>query len=221
MSNTFFEVDSYFIEKFVGSDKVLENVLENNAKHNLPAIDVSPSQGKLLYLLTKMNKAKRILEIGTLGGYSTIWFARALPDDGTIFSLEYSEHHATVARENIEYAGFSNCIEVIVGAAIDSLKTLIANETEPFDLIFIDADKQNNPHYLDLSLKLSKAGTVIIGDNVVRGGDVINNESMNEGTIGVRKFNEQLANTENVESIGFQTVGIKGHDGLTLSIVTE
>lgn len=221
MSNTFSEVDNYFIEKFVGPDKVLENVLENNEKNKLPAIDVSPSEGKLLYLLTKMNKAKRILEIGTLGGYSTIWFARALPDDGIIFSLEFNEHHAKVARENIDNAGFSHCTNIIVGAAIDSMQTLIANDTEPFDLIFIDADKQNNPHYLDLSLQLSKPGTVIIGDNVVRGGDVINTESTNEGTRGVQKFNEQLAKTANVESIGFQTVGIKGHDGITLSIVNE
>lgn len=221
MSNTFFEVDRYFIKTFVGPDKVLENVLVNNQKHNLPAYDVSPSEGKLLYLLTKMNKAKRILEIGTLGGYSTIWFARALPDDGVIYSLEFNENHATVARENIKNAGFSHCTKVIVGAATDSMKQLITDQIEPFDLIFIDADKQNNPHYLELSLKLSKPGTVIIGDNVVRGGDVINNETTNEGTIGVRKFNEQLAKTPNVESIGFQTVGIKGHDGITLSIVTE
>ncbi|MCL2216980.1 MAG: O-methyltransferase [Defluviitaleaceae bacterium] len=211
--------DNFIMENLIEEDAAQRNVLEVRRKNNLPEHEVSPAQGKFLYLLAKIKNAKRILEIGTLAGYSTIWLAKAIPDDGIVISLEYEEKHASLARKNIEYAGFSDRVKIIQGDAADSLKKLIAENEEPFDMIFIDADKPGYPIYLELSLRLSKSGTLICGDNVVRDGELSNTASPDERVIGVRKFVEDLGKLANVESTALQTVGVKGYDGFTLSIV--
>ena len=171
-SKTWNAVDDYIAEELIPDDPALEAALEANRDNGLPAIDVSPAQGKLLNLMVRMNKAKRILEIGTLGGYSTIWMARALPADGKIVTLELDPHHAKVARVNIKRAGLSDVVDMRVGPALDSLETLSGEGAGPFDLIFIDADKPNNPNYLSWAMKLSRPGTVIVCDNVIRDGAV-------------------------------------------------
>jgi len=183
------EVDHYFTNLLVHSDPVLDAALAANAKAGLPPIDVAPNQGKLLHLLARLMGARNILEIGTLGGYSTIWLARALPQDGRLITLEFNPKHAEVALENLARAGLSEIVEVRQGAALDTLPTL----TGPFDLIFIDADKPNNPNYLEWALKLSRPGTLIVADNVVRDGEVVNPNSSNVGVQGTQKFLERLA----------------------------
>lgn len=213
------EVDHYFTEQFISEKTFLKELLANNSKHGLPPHDVSPSQGKFLALLTKIAKAKRILEIGTLGGYSTLWFAEALPTDGRIITLEYSNLHAKVANENFKNSPFQQKIDLIEGAASASLQHLIDENVEPFDLIFIDADKENNPVYLDLSLKLAKIGTIIIGDNIVRDGAVIDKYSQDKRVIGIQAFLKALADSPYLDSTALETVGMKGYDGFSLSIV--
>ena len=193
--------------------------MATSRENNLPEWEVSATQGKFLYLLAKMRSAKRILEIGTLGGYSTIWLARAIPDDGIVVSLEYEELYADVSRKNIEYANLAHKVKIIQGAALDSINKMIADNEEPFDMIFIDADKPNNPHYLKLSLELSKSGTVIFGDNVIRDGQLCNAASTDEKVIGIRQFIEDMGISEKLESSALQTVGIKGYDGFTISVV--
>ena len=187
----------------------------------MPPHDVSPSQGKFLYLLTKIKRAKRILEIGTLGGYSTLWFARGLEEDGEIITLEYNEKHAEVAKENLTLAGVSDKITIIVGAATNSLEKLVQDQTPAFDLIFIDADKENNPAYLDYALQLATEGTIIIGDNVVRDGAVLDSTSKDGRVQGVRAFIEDLADNTALSSTALETVGVKGYDGFTISIVEK
>ncbi|WP_418056316.1 O-methyltransferase, partial [Priestia megaterium] len=182
------EVDLYMNDKLIQPDPILDEVLKANQEAELPAIDVSPSQGKFLHLLASLKGAKRILEIGTLGGYSTIWLARALPKDGQLITLELSAHHAEVARANLKRAGVSHLVEVIVGPGLDTLAVLKDRGTDPFDLIFIDADKPNNPNYLKWALELSKRGSLIICDNVVRQGHVVNSESEDENVKGIRQF---------------------------------
>ena len=211
--------DLYLEGHLAQEDGALKNALMVSRENNLPEWEVSAAQGKFLYLLAKMNNARRILEIGTLGGYSTIWLARAIPDSGVVVSLEYDELYADVARRNIEFAGLSNKVEIIRGAAIDTMNRMIAENTEPFDMIFIDADKPNNPSYLKLSLELSKSGTVIFGDNAIRDGELCNGASTDEKVLGVRKFIEDMGELECLESTALQTVGIKGYDGFTISIV--
>jgi len=211
--------DLYLNKNLAEEDNALKNALATSRKNNLPEWEVSATQGKFLYLLAKMKNAKRILEIGTLGGYSTIWLARAIPDDGMVISLEYDELYTKVARKNIEYASLSHKVKIIQGAAIDSINKMIAAKEEPFDMIFIDADKPNNPNYLKLSLQLSKPGTVIFGDNVIRDGELCNAGSLDEKVIGTRQFIEDLGKLDNVESTALQTVGTKGYDGFTISIV--
>ncbi|QQZ08739.1 O-methyltransferase [Heyndrickxia vini] len=213
------EVDLYFTSKLHASDPVMDSILKANAEANLPAIDVSPNQGKLLHLLAKLKGAKNILEIGTLGGYSSVWLGRALPEDGRLITLEYEQKHAKVAEENIRTAGLENKIEVIVGPALESLPTLKERGFANFDLIFIDADKPNNPHYLKWALEYSKPGTVIIGDNVVRRGRVIEEDSEDESILGVRKFIDLLSKEPRIDSTAIQTVGSKGYDGFVLGIV--
>lgn len=186
----------------------------------MPAHDVSPLEGKFLYLLAKIKGAKRILEIGTLGAYSTIWFAKALPVDGRIITLEYDEKHAIVAKENIEKSSYQSQIELIQGRARSSLENLIAQKVSPFDLIFIDADKASNPEYLVLVLQLAKSGTVIVGDNVVRNGEIINSFSEDPSVVGIRRYIEGLDHVQHeLESTVLQTVGIKGYDGFSISVV--
>jgi predicted O-methyltransferase YrrM len=213
------EVDEYFIDKLIPFDSILEHVLKTNKEAGIPEIDVSPTQGKLLYLLAKIKGAKNVLEIGTLGGYSSIWLSRALPENGKVYTLEIEPEYAKIAVKNIRHANCQNKVEVIVGKALDSLSDLKAKGVSPFDLIFIDADKPNNPHYLKWALDLAKPGTLIIADNVVRNGEVLDEISKDERVQGVRKFIELLENEHRIESTAIQTVGIKGYDGFVLSVV--
>jgi len=211
--------DLYLNQHLAKEDAVLKNALATSRKNKLPEWEVSATQGKFLYLLAKMKNAKRILEIGTLGAYSTIWLARAIPDDGVVVSLEYEELYADVSRKNIEYANLAHKVKIIQGAALESINKMISDNEEPFDMIFIDADKPNNPNYLRLSLELSKSGTVIFGDNVIRDGQLCNATSTDEKVIGVRQFIEDMGMSDKLESSALQTVGIKGYDGFTISIV--
>jgi predicted O-methyltransferase YrrM len=214
-------VEKYLNEKLVPADAALQSALENNIAAGLPTIDVAPHEGKLLYLLARMRNAKRILEIGTLGGYSTIWLARALPEDGSLITLELDPRHAEVARANIAGAGLASKVEVRIGPALDSLSKLHAERTEPFDFIFIDADKSGYPNYLDWSLRLSQPGTVIIADNVVREGAVIEADSKDPSVQGVRHFFEKIAGDPRLEATALQTVGSKGYDGFALAFVVS
>ncbi|WP_207695378.1 hypothetical protein DOK67_0001779 [Enterococcus sp. DIV0212c] len=219
MEKLFAAVDEYFIEKLVEKDPIFDQILANNQKHQLPPHDVSPSQGKFLYLLAKIKGAKRILEIGTLGGYSTLWFAKALDKEGQVISLEYDKKHAEVAKENLILAGVSDKTTILVGAASDSLEKMVQTQTAPFDLIFIDADKENNSVYLNYALQLSTPGTIIIGDNVVRDGEVLDSDSSDGRILGVRSFVDELSTNRSLTSTAVETVGVKGYDGFTISIV--
>lgn len=214
-------VDEYAADLFVGDDPVLKGTLADSTAAGLPEIAVSPAYGKLLTLLARAVGARRILEIGTLGGYSTICLARALPPDGRLVSLEINPFHADVARANIARAGLAGQVEVLVGRAVDSLAALAAASRGPFDLIFIDADKPGYTDYLVWSLRLTRSGTLIIADNVVRRGNVIDPESNDPNVQGVRRFNEMLAAEPRVEATILQTVGEKGYDGLAIAVVKE
>ena len=215
------EVDGFIADLFVNPDPVLDAALEAGGKAGMPEIEVSPSYGKLLFLLAKMVGAKRILEIGTLAGYSTIWMARALPRDGRLISLEFDRKHADVARKNIDRAGFADKVEVRVGEALDSLPKIQAANEGPFDLFFLDADKPNNPAYFEWALKLSRKGSLIIADNVVRYGALIDMESKDANVKGVRSFLEMVSREKRVSATAIQTVGVKGHDGFALALVTS
>jgi predicted O-methyltransferase YrrM len=212
-------VDQYIVESLIPRDPVLDEALKANAAGGLPTIDVAPNQGKLLHLLARIQGAKRILEIGTLGGYSTIWLARALPPNGKLVTLEAEAKHAKVARANIEHAGLSSIVELRLGPALESLLQLHAEGAPPFDFIFIDADKQNIPGYLEWSLRFSRPGTVIITDNVVREGAVIDSQDPDPRVQGVRRFFEMIAADSRIEATTLQTVGSKGYDGFTLAVV--
>lgn len=210
-------VDNYLVTALIPTDPLLSQVLANNQRAGLPAIDVAANQGQFLALLVRMTGARRILEIGTLGGYSTIWMARELPADGELLTLEADAHHAAVARENLRLAGVDDRVAVLEGPALASLETL--GERPPFDLIFIDADKPNNPSYLRWALRYSRPGTVIVGDNVVRDGEVINGQSDDARVQGVRRFIEMIGDNPRLTATALQTVGIKGWDGFTLALV--
>jgi predicted O-methyltransferase YrrM len=199
---------------------VLDATLKSSAEAGLPSINVAPNQGKLLHLLARISNARRILEIGTLGGYSTIWLARALPSDGVLISLEFNAEYAGLARKNIEAAGLSQQVTVVVGAATQSLQKLVDDKAEPFDLVFIDADKENNAEYLRLSLLLSRPGTVIIGDNVVRKGRVVDEDVNDPDVLGVRKYFELASSDPRLETTAVQTVGAKGWDGFSITVVS-
>jgi predicted O-methyltransferase YrrM len=214
-------VDRYITDLLVQPDPILEETLQANKVAGLPAIDVAPNQGKLLHLLAQIQGARRILEIGTLGGYSTIWLARTLPPDGRLISLELDPTHAEVAQSNIARAGLSEKVEIRVGEALDSFAQLEAEETEPFDVIFIDADKPNNPHYFEWALKLSRRGSLIIVDNVVRKGAVVDEASTDPSVQGVQRFFEMLAAEPRVSATAIQTVGSKGYDGFAIALVTD
>ncbi|WP_107950657.1 O-methyltransferase [Lysinibacillus parviboronicapiens] len=219
MLNTIWkDVDDYLVDKLIPSDEILEGVLQTNKEAGIPEIDVSPTQGKLLYLLAKIKGAKNILEIGTLGGYSSIWLARALPETGKVYTLEVEPQYAKIAKQNIQNAGCASKVEVIVGKALDTLPTLKDNDLL-FDLIFIDADKPNNPHYLKWALELANNGALIIGDNVIRDGEVIDKKSEDERVQGVRQFMDLLEKEPRLESTAIQTVGSKGYDGFVISFV--
>lgn len=212
-------VDEYINSLLIPSDSALDATIQSTINAELPQINVAPNQGKLLHLLAQIRGATRILELGTLAGYSTIWLARALPADGKLITLEANPKHAEVARENIKRAGLSHIVEICVGAALNTLPQLAAEGQPPFDLVFIDADKVNIPDYFTWSLKLTRKGSVIIVDNVVRKGAVIDADSSDENIQGVRKFNTLLAAEPRVTATTIQTVGSKGYDGLTIALV--
>jgi predicted O-methyltransferase YrrM len=214
-------VDNYFTDLLVPQDEALKAAVEASIGAGLPAINVSPNQGKLLQLLARAQGARTILEIGTLGGYSTIWLARALPHDGRLITLEFDPKHAEIARSNIARAGLSDLVEVRVGRALDTLPKLAAENRGPFDLIFIDADKPSYPDYFEWALKLSRPGSLIIADNVVRDGAVVNPASSDPLVQGVRRFNELLAAEPRVSATAVQTVGSKGYDGFAIALVVE
>ena len=214
-------VDQYINDQLVPSDPVLDAALDACTAAELPAISVTPSLGKLLQLLARLVGAKNILEIGTLGGYSTIWLARALPAGGRVITLEADAKHAKVACKNIARAGLADVVELREGKALDTLPELAAEGLEAFDLIFIDADKSNNPHYFDWALRLSHKGTLIIVDNVVRDGAVIEADSTDPNIQGVRRLFEILAAEPRVVSTALQTVGSKGYDGFVIALVKE
>jgi predicted O-methyltransferase YrrM len=214
---TWTAVDEHFTSRLIAQDDSLSSALKASDDAGLPAINVTPSQGKLLNILARIHGAQRILEIGTLGGYSTIWMAQALPPNGRMVSLEFDPHHAEVATANLKLAGLSGKVEVRVGAALDSLPAL-ENEP-PFDIVFIDADKENNPHYFEWALKLTHPGSLIIIDNVVRGGAVVDAESEDPNILGVRKVLDMIGAEPRVTGTAIQTVGSKGYDGLAIVLV--
>lgn len=212
-------VDEYLIEKLIGTDTSLEAALLANAEAQLPAFDVAPNQGKLLHLLARMCGAKRILEIGTLGGYSTIWLARAVPNNGVVITLESEPKHAEVAAKNIKKANLQRKVQIHLGPALNTLEHLTSEGVPPFDFIFIDADKPNNPAYLEWSLKLSRPGTVIIGDNVIRDGAIVDPNSGDARVQGIRKFFNNMSGDRRLTATAVQTVGSKGYDGFALALV--
>jgi len=213
------EVDHYFAGLLAPGDAQLNAAVKANREARLPEIDVSPLQGKLLQLLVQITQAKRVLEIGTLGGYSTICMARALPKGGRIVTLEYEPRHAEIARTNLRNAGLLSRVDIRVGAALDSLPVLHAEKKGPFDFIFIDADKENNPQYLDWSLKMSRPGTVIVVDNVARHGTVIRAKSTEPDIVGTRRMLQLMAKNPRLSATALQTVGVKGLDGFAIAVV--
>ena len=212
-------VDQYIGRLLMPSDPALDAALVASAAAGLPSINVSPAQGKLLHLLARAQRARRILEIGTLGGYSTIWLARALEPGGKVITLEYNATHARVAQQNLDHAGVAGLVEIRQGRALDTLPKLAAEKAGPFDFIFIDADKPAITEYFDWSIRLSRIGTTIIVDNVVRDGEVIDAGSTDANVQGVRRFNDALAAERRVSATTIQTVGSKGYDGFTLAVV--
>jgi predicted O-methyltransferase YrrM len=216
---TWTKVEHYFSDLFVGADPVLKAAIEESDKAGLPSIQVSPTQGKLLLLLAQSIGARRILEIGTLAGYSTIWLARALPAGGRLISIESEKKHAEVAQSNIARAGLAGVVEIRVGLAIVLLPRIAAESREPFDLIFIDADKQSYPGYFAWALKMAHRGTLIVVDNVVRDGEVLNENSSNAGVPGVRRMIELVAAEPRVSATAVQTVDRKGYDGFLIARV--
>jgi predicted O-methyltransferase YrrM len=219
MQDIWTQVDAYFGDLLAPSDATLDAALAANREARLPSIDVTPLQGKFLDLLVRITGAKRVLELGTLGGYSTIWMARALPEGGKVISLELDPHHAEVAQANLRYAGALDRVDLRVGRAADELRSLIASGADPFDLIFIDADKAGYPEYLELTLKLSRPGTVIFADNVVREGRVIQADNPDPNIQGVRRFIELVAAESRLSATVLQTVCGKGYDGFALALV--
>jgi predicted O-methyltransferase YrrM len=213
---TWTAVDDYFGKLLIAADTVLEQALADSVAAGLPSIAVSPLQGKQLLVLAQMQNSKRILEIGTLGGYSTIWLARSLPADGRLVSLEFSAKHAEVARANVDRAGVSRLVEIRVGPALESLPGVAAEKLGPFDFIFVDADKRNNPGYFEWALKLSRPGTVILIDNTVRDGAVADLKNKDPDIEGIRRVHELIAAEPRVTATAIQTVGAKGYDGFTL-----
>ena len=212
-------VDDYITDLFVPFDPLMKEALTASEAAGLPSISVAPNEGKLLMLFAQICGARRILELGTLGGYSTIWLARGMAPGGSLITLEASGKHAEVARSNIARAGLAEGVEVRVGPALDTLPQLAAEGRGPFDLIFIDADKENYSGYFSWALKLARLGTVIIADNVIRDGEILDPASSDSRVQGIRRFNQLLANESCVRATVIQTVGKKGHDGMAIAIV--
>ena len=215
------DVEQYFSELLVRPDAALDAAEAASAAAGLPAISVAPPEGKLLMILALTVGARRILEIGTLGGYSTIWMAKALPADGRLTSLEIDPRNAEVARANVVRAGLDNVVDIRLGPALDTLPKLAAGKAGPFDLVFIDADKGNNTHYLDWALKLTRKGSLIVIDNVVRNGTVADARSRDGSVLGARRVTEMIAAEPRLTATALQTVGSKGYDGFALALVTS
>jgi len=214
------EVDEYLAARLLPSDAILDDVVRGSIEAGLPQIQVSPVLGRFLNLLARLQGATRILEIGTLAGYSTIWLARALPPGGRLITLEANPVHAEIARANLRRAGLERTVEVRVGLALDSLPALVADREEPFDLVFIDADKENNPEYVAWALRLSRPGTVMVVDNVVRNGAVLDETTTDPNLLGIRRMLELVAGEPRLEGTALQTVGVKGYDGFAVLRVT-
>jgi predicted O-methyltransferase YrrM len=215
------EVDRFLETQLVPADPALEAALAASDAAGLPPIQVTPTQGKLLHLLARIGGARRILEIGTLGGYSTIWLAQALPAGGRVVTLELDPGHAAVARANLAQAGLADRVELRVGRALDLLAALAAERGDPFDLVFIDADKSEYPGYFRGALALTRPGSLIVGDNVVRDGEVADAASTDPRVQGARRFHELVGAEPRVTATAIQTVGAKGYDGFTLALVTS
>jgi predicted O-methyltransferase YrrM len=213
-------VDRYITDLLAPEDAALQAALEASAAAGLPAINVAPSEGKLLQILARLVGARRILEIGTLGGYSTIWLARALPADGRLITLEADPRHAEVARDNLARAGLAASVEVRLGKAIETLPAIAAEGHGPFDLVFIDADKPSNPDYFAWAMRLTRPGSLIIVDNVVREGKVVDPASADPSVQGVRRLNQLIAAEPRVSATAIQTVGSKGYDGMAIMLRT-
>jgi predicted O-methyltransferase YrrM len=212
-------VDDYLTEALLPADPALDQALRTSENAGLPAIAVSASHGKFLHLLARLQGARKILEVGTLGGYSTIWLARALPAGGRLVTLEIDPKHAEVARANLDHAGVGDRVDIRVGRALETLPGLTAEA--PFDLFFVDADKESNADYVRWALKLSRPGSVIVVDNVIRGGEVARADHDDPRVQGVRRLNELLAAEPRLDSTAIQTVGVKGYDGFAIALVTE
>ena len=212
-------VDTYIADRLLGDDSALSAALAANAAGGLPDIDVSPAQGRMLHLFARMAGARRVLEIGTLGGYSTIELARALPADGRLISLEIDPHHADVARTNVAKAGLDDLVDIRTGPALDSLQAMIAAHEGPFDFVFIDADKQNNPAYVRAALAMSRPGTTIVVDNVIREGGVLDAASEDERIRGTRELFDTVGAEKRLTATAVQTVGVKKWDGFLIAVV--
>lgn len=217
----FAKVDAYISELLAPEDKVLTDTIESLQKEGLPEISVTANQGKFLQVMAILCNATKILELGTLGGYSTIWLARALPEGGKMISIEFDKHHAEVARKNIDHAGLSQKVDIRVGKALDILPEIIAAKEGPFDMIFIDADKEPYDKYFELALSLSRPGTLIICDNVIREGKVLDKQSSDEKVQGVQRLNKMLSSNKKVTATIVQNVGIKEHDGMAIAVVNR
>ena len=215
------KVDAYIAEQLVKTDSALDRALETSAAAGLPAINVSPNHGKLLHILARLVNARAILEIGTLGGYSTIWMARALPPGGRLITLEFEPKHAELAKANIAHAGLSYVVDVRLGMALETLPGIAAENTGPFDLIFIDADKVSTADYFQWALKLARVGSLIVVDNVIRKGEVANATTDDPAVKGMRRFVEMAAAEPRVIATAIQTVGGKGYDGFSIALVTS
>ncbi|MGF1646699.1 MAG: O-methyltransferase [Kineosporiaceae bacterium] len=218
--NSWDTVDSYLSGRLLAPDPAREEAVRAAEAAGLPDIQVSPLQGALLHILARSSRARRVLEIGTLGGYSTLWLARALPPDGLVVTLEVNPHHADTARATLEAAGLGDVVEVRVGAALAGLATLEAERADPFDLVFVDADKQENPRYLEHALRLTRPGSLIVVDNVVRDGAVADGSSTDPAVIGTRAMIDAVAAEPRLTATAVQTVGVKGYDGLLIALVT-
>jgi len=213
-------VDTYISNLFVPSDEALNAVLKSNDNAGIPKWDISATQGKFLQVLARICTAKKILEIGTLGAYSTIWLAKSLPADGSLVTLEIDPKYAEVSRQNVARAGFSKIVDIRIGKALDLLPVLEMEGKGPFDMIFIDADKPPYAEYLQWALKLSRPGTVIVADNVIREGKVLDENSTDEAVKGVQRFNKLLASMPNVTATIIQSLGAKTHDGMAIAVVS-
>jgi predicted O-methyltransferase YrrM len=216
---TWTAVDDYIAGQLIGEDAALDATLQASAEAGLPAIAVSPPQGKLLHLLARSIGARSVLEIGTLGGYSTIWLARAVGEDGHVLSLEADARYAEVARANIARAGFAETVEIRVGPALDTLALIAAEGPAPFDLVFIDADKVNTPEYFSWALPRTRSGGLIVADNVIRDGAIVDPQGGDPGGLAARRLHEMLQSEPRVSATTIQTVGLKGYDGFTLMLV--